>query len=99
MALGSIASIRLFVAGILIMNVMLVAVSQRQAEIGLLKAIGAKNKQINNLFVVEAIMLSGSGAIMGLILGHTITQALKLLFRHSISCPHLGHLMFLFWLH
>ena len=64
----------------LIMNVMLVAVSQRQAEIGLLKAIGAKNKQINNLFVVEAIMLSGSGAIMGLILGHSITQVLKVAF-------------------
>ena len=80
MALGSIASISLFVAGILIMNVMLVAVSQRQSEIGLLKAIGAKNKQINNLFVVEAIMLSGLGAIMGLILGHTVTQALKVAF-------------------
>ena len=80
MALGSIASVSLFVAGILIMNVMLVAVSQRQAEIGLLKAIGAKNKQINNLFVVEAIMLSGSGAILGLILGHTITQILKITF-------------------
>ena len=80
MALGSIASISLLVAGILIMNVMLVAVSQRQAEIGLLKAIGAKNKQINNLFVVEAIMLSGSGAIMGLILGHSITQVLKVAF-------------------
>ncbi len=80
MALGSIASISLFVAGILIMNVMLVAVSQRQAEIGLLKAIGAKNKQINNLFVVEAIMLSGSGAIMGLIFGHTITYILKISF-------------------
>ena len=51
MALGSIASISLFVAGILIMNVMLVAVSQRQAEIGLLKAIGAKNNQINHLFI------------------------------------------------
>jgi putative ABC transport system permease protein len=59
---------------------MLVAVSQRQAEIGLLKAIGAKNKQINNLFVVEAIMLSGSGAIMGLIFGHTITYILKISF-------------------
>ena len=80
MALGSIASISLLVAGILIMNVMLVAVSQRKAEIGLLKAIGAKNKQINNLFVVEAIMLSGSGAIMGLILGHSITQVLKVAF-------------------
>ena len=80
MSLGSIASISLLVAGILIMNVMLVAVSQRQAEIGLLKAIGAKNKQINNLFVVEAIILSGSGAIMGLILGHSITQVLKVAF-------------------
>ena len=80
MALGSIASISLFVAGILIMNVMLVAVSQRQAEIGLLKAIGAKNKQINHLFVVEAIMLSGLGAIMGLILGHSVTYALKVAF-------------------
>ena len=80
MALGSIASISLFVAGILIMNVMLVAVSQRQAEIGLFKAIGAQNKQINNLFVVEAIMLSGLGAIMGLILGHSVTYALKVAF-------------------
>ena len=80
MALGSIASISLFVAGILIMNVMLVAVSQRQSEIGLLKAIGAKNKQIIYLFITEAIILSGSGAILGLILGHTTTQLLKLAF-------------------
>jgi putative ABC transport system permease protein len=80
MALASIASISLFVAGILIMNVMLVAVSQRKSEIGLLKAIGAKNQQINHLFLTEAILLSGSGAILGLILGHTITQTLKVAF-------------------
>jgi len=80
MALASIASISLFVAGILIMNVMLVAVSQRQSEIGLLKAIGAKNRQINKLFLTEAILLSGSGAILGLILGHSITQVLKVAF-------------------
>ena len=80
MALASIASISLFVAGILIMNVMLVAVSQRQSEIGLLKAIGAKNRQINNLFLTEAILLSGSGAILGLILGHSITLSLKTIF-------------------
>ena len=80
MALGSIASISLFVAGILIMNVMLVAVSQRQSEIGLLKAIGAKNKQISYLFMTEAIILSGTGAILGLVFGHTITQVLKLAF-------------------
>ena len=80
MALGSIASICLFVAGILIMNVMLVAVSQRQAEIGLLKAIGARNNQINSLFITEAIILSGSGALLGLVLGHTVTQVLKVAF-------------------
>ena len=80
MALGSIASISLFVAGILIMNVKLVAVSQRQAEIGLLKAIGAKNNQINQLFITEAIILSGSGALLGLVLGHTVTQILKVAF-------------------
>ena len=80
MALGSIASISLFVAGILIMNVMLVAVSQRQAEIGLLKAIGARNNQINSLFITEAIILSGSGALLGLVLGHTVTQVLKVAF-------------------
>ena len=80
MALGSIASISLFVAGILIMNVMLVAVSQRQAEIGLLKAIGARNNQINYLFITEAIILSGSGALLGLVLGHTVTQVLKVAF-------------------
>jgi putative ABC transport system permease protein len=80
MALGSIASISLFVAGILIMNVMLVAVSQRQSEIGLLKAIGAKNKQISYLFMTEAVILSGTGAMLGLVFGHTITQILKLAF-------------------
>ena len=80
MALGSIAAISLFVAGILIMNVMLVAVSQRQAEIGLLKAIGEKNNQINHLFITEAIILSGSGALLGLVLGHTVTQILKVAF-------------------
>ena len=80
MALGSLASISLFVAGILIMNVMLVAVSQRQAEIGLLKAIGAKNNQINQLFITEAIILSGFGVLLGLVLGHTVTQILKVAF-------------------
>ena len=43
-------------------------------------AMGMTEDDINNLFVVEAIMLSGSGAIMGLILGHSITQILKVAF-------------------
>ncbi len=69
LAVGGIAAISLSVAGILIMNVMLIAVSQRIKEIGLLKALGAPAAQIRNLFFVEAILLSGIGSVMGLILG------------------------------
>jgi len=69
LAVGGIAAISLAVAGILIMNVMLIAVSQRVKEIGLLKALGAPAGQIRNLFLVEAILLSGIGCVVGLILG------------------------------
>ncbi|UCH50048.1 MAG: ABC transporter permease [Betaproteobacteria bacterium] len=69
LAVGGIAAISLAVAGILTMNVMLVAVSQRTAEIGLLKAIGASRQQIRNLFFAEAALLSACGAIVGLGLG------------------------------
>jgi putative ABC transport system permease protein len=69
LAVGGIAAISLSVAGILIMNVMLIAVSQRVKEIGLLKALGAPAKQIKNLFFAEAILLSCIGSIVGLLLG------------------------------
>ena len=68
-ALGGIASISLGVAGILIMNVMLIAVSQRTSEIGLLKALGASPAQIRLMFFAEAVVLAGVGAIAGSILG------------------------------
>jgi putative ABC transport system permease protein len=69
MAVGGIAAISLAVAGILIMNVMLIAVSQRVKEIGLLKALGAPSAQIRTLFFTEAVLLSGIGSIAGLIMG------------------------------
>ena len=69
-ALAGIASVSLLVAGVLIMNVMLVAVSQRTAEIGLLKALGAKSNQVTTLFLTEAIFLSVSGAILGTVIGY-----------------------------
>lgn len=68
LAVAGIASISLAVAGILIMNVMLIAVSQRTGEIGLLKAVGAPGKQILRLFLSEAAMLSLAGAAVGLLL-------------------------------
>jgi len=69
LALAGIASVSLGVAGVLIMNVMLVAVSQRTAEIGLLKAIGATRRQITALFLAEAVLLSLVGAAVGVTLG------------------------------
>jgi putative ABC transport system permease protein len=68
-ALAGIAAISLLVAGVLIMNVMLVAVSQRTSEIGLLKAIGATRAQIIGIFLTEAAWLSILGAIFGLAIG------------------------------
>ena len=70
LTLAGIASISLAVAGILIMNVMLVAVSQRTAEVGLLKALGARGSQITALFLAEAVLLSVVGACCGLVVGY-----------------------------
>ncbi len=69
LTVGGIASISLVVAGILIMNIMLVAVSQRTAEIGLLKALGAPRRQIVALFLAEAAILAGAGACLGVVVG------------------------------
>ena len=66
---AGIAAISLAVAGILIMNVMLVAVAQRRAEIGLLKALGAPPREILLLFLAEALSLSVLGALLGLLVG------------------------------
>lgn len=68
-ALAGIAAISLAVAGIGIMNVMLVSVSERTAEVGLFKAIGARRQQIMNLFLVEALTLSVAGAGIGVATG------------------------------
>lgn len=64
---GAIAAVSLAVAGILIMNVMLVAVSQRTQEIGLLKALGASQRQVLGLFLAESALLSILGALSGLL--------------------------------
>lgn len=74
---AGIAAISLAVAGILVMNVMLVAVTQRTNEIGLLKALGAEGRMIRNLFLAEAALLSAAGALAGLLLGYTGAFALR----------------------
>jgi putative ABC transport system permease protein len=71
-ALAGIAAVSLLVAGVLIMNVMLVAVSQRTQEIGLLKALGARRRQVLGLFLAEAFYLALLGAVAGLALGYGV---------------------------
>jgi putative ABC transport system permease protein len=68
LTVAGIAAISLAVAGILIMNVMLIAVSQRRSEVGLLKAIGAPGGRIMALFLAESAILSLVGAVFGLLL-------------------------------
>jgi putative ABC transport system permease protein len=69
LALTAIASVSLTVAGVGIMNVMLVAVSERRHEIGLLKALGASTAQIISVFITEAAVLSTLGGVVGLLVG------------------------------
>jgi macrolide transport system ATP-binding/permease protein len=67
--LGCIAAISLLVGGIGIMNIMLVSVTERTREIGLRKALGAKPKDIMSQFLIESIVMTLSGGIMGVALG------------------------------
>ncbi|CAG1001345.1 partial Macrolide export ATP-binding/permease protein MacB, partial [Rhodocyclaceae bacterium] len=69
LAVGGIAAISLGVAGILIMNVMLISVTQRRAEIGLLKAVGATGGQVKLIFFTEAAILALAGGAVGLAVG------------------------------
>jgi putative ABC transport system permease protein len=72
--LGSIAAISLLVGGIGIMNIMLASVTERTREIGIRRAIGAKRRQIIHQFLVETVVLSTTGGIIGLGIGALIPR-------------------------
>ncbi len=86
-ALAGIAAVSLAVAGIGIMNVMLVSVSERTSEVGLLKALGAGSGQILLLFLVEAAVLSSLGGLLGLCTGFLLDRGFGLLYPSFPIAP------------
>lgn len=87
LGVAGIAAISLAVAGILVMNVMLVSVTQRTAEIGLLKALGATSGTVRQMFMVEAMLLSLSGAVIGIALGYLGAGVLRQLYPTFPAYP------------
>ena len=75
--LGSIAAISLLVGGIGIMNIMLASVTERTREIGIRRALGAKQSDIVVQFLIETIILSGAGGVLGVLLGLAIPTAVS----------------------
>ncbi len=87
MALAGIAAVSLAVAGVGIMNVMLVSVSERTREIGLLKALGAGRHQILAAFVAEAVLISSAGGLLGLALGFAAVALLVTIYPALPAAP------------
>ena len=83
--LACIAGISLLVGGIGIMNIMYVSVKERTREIGLRMSIGAKGRDILAQFLIEAVLISVTGGLIGVLLGVGVSLAVKLLISWPIS--------------
>jgi putative ABC transport system permease protein len=83
--LMSVAAISLLVGGIGIMNIMLVSVTERTREIGLRKAIGATNKDIITQFLMEAVLLTALGGVIGILCGGGMSFLISLVLSKAVG--------------
>jgi putative ABC transport system permease protein len=79
-AVGALGGISLAVGGVGILTIMTIAVAERTGEIGLLRALGARRRQVLLLFLTEATLLAGIGGLLGLALGFGLAQLLHAIF-------------------
>ena len=85
LALGGIAGISLLVGGIGVANIMLVSVTERTKEIGLRKALGAKRNDILKQFLIEAVVLSVTGGVVGIALGMLVSIIIAILLVSTVT--------------
>ncbi len=86
-----IAFIALAISGIGIMNIMLVTVTERTREIGIRKAVGASSGEIRYQFLIEAILISGTGALVGILIAVSIPMMVRPLLPDGLTVPISGY--------